>query len=130
MGAHDPVTVFDVVGERYFVDLVDRFYDRVAADPVLAPMHPPDLTESRRNTTGFLIQYWGGPAGYSERRGHPRLRMRHGPFRIGTAERRAWLQHMSASVEESDAPDEVKELLLDYFDKASTAMINAPDRPM
>lgn len=121
-----PVTVFDVVGERYFVDLVDRFYDRVAVDPVLAPLHPADLTESRRNTAGFLIQYWGGPADYSERRGHPRLRMRHAPFPIGSAERDAWLGHMAASVAESDAPDEVKALLCDYFDKASTAMVNQP----
>jgi hemoglobin len=121
-----PVTVYDVVGEGFFVDLVDRFYDRVALDPVLAPMHPPDLTETRRNTAGFLVQYWGGPADYSERRGHPRLRMRHGPFTIGPAERQAWLRHMSASVEESDAPEAVKALLLDYFQKASTAMINHP----
>ena len=120
------VTVFDVVGEQFFIDLVDRFYDRVAADPLLATMHPADLSGSRRNTAGFLIQYWGGPATYSERRGHPRLRMRHGPFAIGQAERDAWLGHMTASVEESDGPEAVKALLLDYFEHASTAMINQP----
>jgi hemoglobin len=121
-----PRSVFDVVGEAYFVDLVDRFYDRVAADPVLARLHPADLTGSRRNTAGFLIQYWGGPTSYSERRGHPRLRMRHLPFAIGRAERDAWLSAMAASVQESDAPDAVKALLLDYFEQASTAMINQP----
>jgi hemoglobin len=126
MSEQRPVTVYDVVGEQYFVDLVDRFYDRVAEDPLLGPMHPPDLTESRRNTAGFLVQYWGGPADYSERRGHPRLRMRHLPFAIGVAEREAWLAHMTASVEESDAPDAVKGLLLDYFEHASRAMINQP----
>jgi hemoglobin len=126
MSQQQPVTVYDLVGERFFVELVDRFYDRVAVDPLLAPMHPADLTESRRNTAGFLVQYWGGPADYSQRRGHPRLRMRHGPFAIGPAAREAWLAHMTASVEESDAPEVVKELLLDYFDKASTAMVNRP----
>lgn len=126
MSEQRPVTVYDVVGEQFFVDLVDRFYDRVAEDPLLGPMHPPDLTESRRNTAGFLIQYWGGPADYSARRGHPRLRMRHLPFVIGPAERDAWLSHMTASVEEADAPAVVKELLLDYFEHASRAMINQP----
>ena len=29
----------------------------------------------------FLEQYWGGPTTYSDQRGHPRLRMRHPPFR-------------------------------------------------
>ena len=43
----------------------------------------------------FLAQYWGGPPTYSEERGHPRLRMRHAPFVIGTLERDAWLRHMS-----------------------------------
>ena len=124
MAADGPVTVYDVVGERYFLDLVDRFYDRVAADPILARLYPDDLTEPRRHTAGFLIQYWGGPGTYSQQRGHPRLRMRHAPFVIGTAERDAWFAHMSASVEESGAPDEVKAMLLEYFDRAATAMVN------
>lgn len=121
---HDPVTVHDVVGDRFFVDLVDRFYDRVAVDPVLAPLYPDDLTEARRNTAGFLIQYWGGSQEYSQRRGHPRLRMRHAPFPIGAAERDAWLRHMTDAVLEADAPEPVKARLVDYFEMASTAMIN------
>ncbi len=31
----------------------------------------------------FLEQYWGGPRTYSDQRGHPRLRMRHAPFKVG-----------------------------------------------
>ena len=49
--------------------------------------------------TLFLMQYWGGPSTYSDQRGHPRLRMRHAPFRVGAAERDAWLRHMRAAVE-------------------------------
>ena len=119
-------TVYDMVGEQYFVDLVGRFYQRVAADPVLAPLYPEDLSEPRRNTAGFLIQYWGGPAGYSERRGHPRLRMRHAPFAIGARERQAWFDSMSASVRESDAPEEVKAVMIEYFEHAAAAMVNRP----
>ena len=88
-------TVYDAVGGRaFFDDLVDGFYAGVSDDPLLRPMYPDDLTDSRRHLAGFLTQYWGGPSTYSDERGHPRLRMRHAPFAIGEAERDAWLRHM------------------------------------
>jgi hemoglobin len=121
------MTVHQAVGgDGFFVELVDEFYRRVADDPVLRPSYPDDLTESRRTLTLFLIQYWGGPTSYSDERGHPRLRMRHHPFVIGRAERDAWLEHMLAAVAASDAPPQVTDLFRQYFEQASTAMINHP----
>ncbi len=73
-------------GEAFFTDLVDRFYDEVTADPLLAHMFPVDMTEAKAHLALFLMQFWGGPTTYSEQRGHPRLRMRHARFVIGTAE--------------------------------------------
>ena len=93
-------SVYDVVGGRPFFDeLVDGFYAGVEEDPLLRPMYPEDLAESRRHLAGFLTQYWGGPATYSQERGHPRLRMRHAPFAITEAERDAWLRHMLGSLD-------------------------------
>ena len=93
-------SVYDAVGGApFFVDLVDGFYAGVSADPLLRPMYPEDLTDSRRHLAGFLTQYWGGPSTYSDERGHPRLRMRHAPFAIGEPERDAWLRHMLPSLE-------------------------------
>lgn len=93
-------TVYEAVGGwPFFVDLVDGFYAGVSADPLLRPMYPDDLTDSRRHLAAFLAQYWGGPTTYSDERGHPRLRMRHAPFVIGEAERDAWLRHMLASLD-------------------------------
>lgn len=92
--------VYDAVGGLpFFVDLVDGFYAGVDVDPLLRPLYPKDLTESRRHLAGFLTQYWGGPGTYSAERGHPRLRMRHAPFVIGEAERDAWLGHMLGSLD-------------------------------
>jgi hemoglobin len=51
--------------------------------------------------------------------------MRHAPFRIGAAERDAWLAAMLAALEESDGPEVATEMMRDYFVNASTAMINA-----
>lgn len=118
-------TVFEIVGgARFFVDLVDRFYDGVVDDPVLRPLYPADLTDSRRFLAGFLIQYWGGPTTYSQERGHPRLRMRHMPFSIGEEERDAWVRLMIDSLE-SDRPDEpVYEELADYFVRTADFLRN------
>ena len=119
-------TVYELVGGgEWFEALVDRFYAAVAEDPVLVPLYPDDLTESRRTLTGFLIQYWGGPTDYSEERGHPRLRMRHVPFVIGVAERDAWAHHMAEAVRAGGAPAPVEQAMLDYFEQAATAMINS-----
>ena len=114
-------------GEMTFRLLVQRFYARVAGDPALRAVYPEeDLSGATERLTLFLIQYWGGPTTYSERRGHPRLRLRHQPFAIGKAERDAWLGHMTAAVESLDLAPQVRKALLDYFETASTAMINRP----
>lgn len=114
-------------GEATFRRLVDTFYAGVATDPVLRPIYPEqDLAGARERLSLFLIQYWGGPPTYSERRGHPRLRMRHVPFAIGRAERDAWMRHMAAAVESLELAPALRDRLLDYFETAATAMINRP----
>jgi hemoglobin len=112
-------------GEETFRLLVQRFYSRVAEDPILRAIYPEeDLSGATERLTLFLIQFWGGPNTYSESRGHPRLRLRHQPFAIGQRERDAWLGHMTAAVESLELAPVVRKALLDYFETASTAMIN------
>jgi hemoglobin len=114
-------------GEKTFRLLVERFYASVAKDDVLRAVYPEeDLSGATERLTLFLIQYWGGPNTYSDLRGHPRLRLRHQPFAIGQAERDAWLGHMTAAVESLHLAPAVRKELLDYFNTASTAMINQP----
>ena len=123
-------TVYAVVGGLpFFIDLVDGFYAGVSADPLLRPLYPEDLTESRRHLAGFLSQYWGGPSTYSDERGHPRLRMRHAPFAIGEAERDAWLRHMLASLDEvtasRGAPVDAVARIRAYLIDAADFLVNA-----
>ena len=123
--------LFDRVdGEQFFVDLVDRFYQGVAGDPLLRPLYPDDLSESRRHLALFLMQYWGGPSTYNDERGHPRLRMRHMPFVIGPAERDAWLRHMNGAVDQmmetKDLATSDAEELRAYFAMAAHSLVNAP----
>ena len=126
----DPTPSFfaTVGGEETFRRLVHRFYVGVAADPLLRPLYPDeDLGAAEDRLRMFLVQYWGGPRTYSEQRGHPRLRMRHVPFRIGTAERDAWLRHMREAVDELELPPEAERMLWDYLQMAAHSLINSPD---
>jgi hemoglobin len=110
-----------------FAALVDAFYEGVEHDPILRPMYPTDaegMTESRENLALFLIQYFGGPALYAEKRGHPRLRMRHFPFAIGPEARDAWIKHMDAAIDAVPALAPVAPLLREYFLRAAHFLQN------
>jgi hemoglobin len=117
---------YDLVGgEPTFRKLVTEFYAGVAADPLLRPIYPDeDLGPATERLTLFLIQYWGGPSTYSQQRGHPRLRMRHAPFRVGPAERDAWLGHMRHALDTLELPAEQDARLWDYFTHAAQFMVN------
>ena len=107
-----------------FAELTRRFYEGIENDPVIRPMYPADLTEGRENLALFLMQYFGGPAAYAEKRGHPRLRMRHLPFSIGVAERDAWLRHMNAAIDVTPVFAPVADLMKAYFANAADFMRN------
>jgi hemoglobin len=123
-------TLYDAVGGMtFFESLVGRFYDGVEGDPELRRLYPEpdDLRPARKRLTLFLAQYWGGPATYSEERGHPRLRMRHFPFAIGPAERDRWLTHMAEAVDQTAPTPEIAERLMAYFVPVAEAMRNRDD---
>jgi hemoglobin len=118
-----------VGGEETFRRLVSRFYQEVARDPALRPVYPSkDLGPAEEHLRQFLIQYWGGPGTYSERRGHPRLRMRHAHFAIGEAERDAWLRHMRTALDELELDPGLDAQLWDYLVMAAQSLVNQPTR--
>ncbi|MDX1994854.1 MAG: globin [bacterium] len=120
------VSVYDFIGgAETFRKLVDAFYSRVEADPTLRPMFPEDLEPGKQWQYLFLMQYFGGPTAYMEERGHPRLRMRHAPFPIDQAARNAWLGHMLAAIDEVGIAEPARTMMRDYFERASTHMMNA-----
>jgi len=114
-----------VGGEDTFRRLVHRFYQEVAGDPELRAVYPSrDLGPAEEHLALFLIQYWGGPATYNERRGHPRLRMRHAHFAIGDAERDAWLRHMRVALGELALTEDQDAQLWDYLVMAAHSLVN------
>jgi hemoglobin len=129
----EAVSVYEAAGgEETFRKLVDRFYAGVAGDALLRPLYPEDPTmfaAAAEHLRLFLIQYWGGPGWYSERRGHPQLRMRHLPFSIGRRERDAWMSHMHAAIASVELAPAVRDAFIEYFEMASTAMMNRGEPP-
>lgn len=129
-GEERQITFYEAVGgEETFRRLIHRFYAAVATDPVLRPLYPEeDLSGAEERLRLFLIQYWGGPRTYGERRGHPRLRMRHAPFRIGERERDAWLSRMREALDTLELPAQADQTLWRYLVGAAHSMVNVePD---
>jgi hemoglobin len=127
MGAvSDPHSFYDEIGGHdTFVLLVARFYQAVRDDPTLRDLYPEeDLGPAEIRLRMFLEQYWGGPRTYSDQRGHPRLRMRHAPFRIGLAERDAWLAAMTFALDGIELDDAQRRRLWDYLTMAADSMVN------
>jgi hemoglobin len=123
------LTVYEAVGGMAFFDaLTTRFYEAVAADPVLLAVYPTpeDLEPARRHLAKFLAQYWGGPDDYQVERGHPQLRMRHHRFDIGQEARERWLVHMQDALNALGPPEGVRRQMIEYFRMAAGALQNRP----
>ncbi|RUQ97532.1 globin [Labedella endophytica] len=118
----------DVGGRPTFEKLVTEFYRGVAGDPVLKPMYPEeDLGPAAERLLLFLEQYWGGPSTYGETRGHPRLRMRHMPFKVNPDARDRWLLHMRTALDTLDLSPLHEAELWAYLERAAHAMVNTFD---
>ena len=116
---------YELIGEEGFQRLVAAFYRRVATDDVLGPMYPKeDLPGAEARLRDFLVGRFGGPARYVETRGHPRLRMRHGRFKIDAAARDRWVTLMEAALAETNLPPDADRMLRQFFHDSATFLIN------
>ncbi|MFM1785869.1 MAG: hypothetical protein RLZZ108_893 [Actinomycetota bacterium] len=118
--------LFEAIGgSPTFAKLAKRFYEGVAGDEILKPMYPEeDLGPAEERLRMFLEQYWGGPSTYQELRGHPRLRMRHAPYKINPEARDRWLSHMRTAVDSLELAPLHEAELWDYLQRAAYAMLN------
>jgi hemoglobin len=122
------VTLFERLGrEDGVAALVEDFYARVEADPDLRPVYPDDLAPAREKLTLFFHQWLGGPPSYSDKYGHPRLRLRHFPFVIDNRAAGRWLKHMREAMAAAGlAGDELK-AVFEALAPLAKHMVNADD---
>ena len=111
-------------GEAGIHAWVERFYARIAADRLLAPLFPADLTASREKQYAFFVQFFGGPPLYEQRHGKAFLRFKHRHARIGREERDVWMCHLLRSLRESGAPLAVLSAVITRVAPLADAMIN------
>ena len=118
--------VYQRIGEEGFRRLVSAFYAQVPGDELLGPMYPEDdMAGAEERLRDFLIGRFGGPPTYMEKRGHPRLRMRHAPFRLDEAARNRWVQLMDRALDEAALPAEAEQVLRPFFHGTATFLRNA-----
>jgi len=119
------IDVYNLIGEPGITRLVAAFYRQVPQDAILGPMYPPqELAAAEIRLRDFLIYRLGGSPRYIEQRGHPRLRMRHAPFKINQAARDRWMELMGAALSETQLPAEAEQFLRTFLDGMSTFLIN------
>ncbi len=117
--------IFQMIGEDGFHRLVASFYRQVATDDILGPMYPKhDLPGAEQRLRDFLRFRFGGPTDYLEKRGHPRLRMRHMPFQVDERARNRWVEMMDKAIEEAAIPECAAATLKDFFHSTATFLRN------
>lgn len=113
-------------GEQEVTDLVAAFYRRIRADDLLAPLYPDaDWEGAEKRLRGFLIYRFGGSDQYIQERGHPRLGMRHAPFKIGIEERDRWLQLMANAMVEINVSPSDSLNLTTFFQQVANFLRNS-----
>ncbi|MES2634177.1 MAG: group II truncated hemoglobin [Pseudomonadota bacterium] len=116
-------------GEEKVHALVERFYDLMDLEPAYADLraaHGSHLTKARQHLFWFLCGWLGGPQHYTDRFGHPKLRMRHMPFVIGIKERDQWLACMDQAMGETGVDPKLRERLKESFFQTADWMRNSP----
>ncbi|MDF1814987.1 MAG: globin [Verrucomicrobiales bacterium] len=120
--------IIEQIGEAGIASLAAAFYRRMREDDLVGKMYPPDDWEgAEERFRDFLIFRFGGSQKYIEERGHPRLRMRHLPFKIDSAARDRWMEIMTAALDEENVPSPARESLEEFFAQTADFMRNTPD---
>jgi hemoglobin len=116
-------------GEEKIKALVERFYDLMDLEPgyaALRAVHGTELERARQHLFWYLCGWLGGPQHYTERFGHPRLKMRHMPFKIGIRERDEWLACMDQAMGETGVDEALRVRLREAFHQTADWMRNTP----
>lgn len=125
--AHSGYSMYEKIGGLEVIDkLVNDFYEIMSTDPVaedcFATHSGRDIRDSAEKLKFFLSGWTGGPQLYLEKHGHPRLRMRHFPFKIGPKEADQWLYCMRKALAKSQIDPGMQEELLTAFEQVTTML--------
>ncbi len=107
-------------GTTEFQNLSTAFYSRVQQDPRLRHLFPgKSMRCAIEQFTAFLVQYFDGPAEETQKRWWLSLRESHARFKIGPAERAAWLEDMAAALDDIALAEPLRSELWHLFEQSS-----------
>lgn len=122
------VSLYEAIGGAPAVrELVERFYPKVLADPLLSPIFPEDIRPVMEKQYLFLTQFFGGPPLYSEQYGHPMMRARHLPFPVTPKRAEAWLGCMARALAETEIPEPLQKAVLERLSGPASHFVNSED---
>ncbi|MCG7410420.1 globin [Paenibacillus sp. ACRRX] len=120
-------TIYEAIGgEQTVRRMVEAFYPRVQAEPLLAPLFPEDITPVMEKQFMFLTQFFGGPALFSDAYGHPMMRARHMPFPITPERAEAWLNCMRQAMQDIEMEPEIREVVIQRLSGPAHHFVNQP----
>lgn len=120
--------IFAKVGAEGITKMVAAFYKKVPTDDILGPMYPKDDMEGgEERLRDFLLFRIGADQTYLEKRGHPRLRMRHAPFHIDSRARDRWMKLMDEAMVEAEIPEDAAKEMSTFFFGVADFLRNQPD---
>jgi hemoglobin len=120
--------IYATLGEAGLTRLTSAFYRRMRKDDLVGAMYPDDDWEgAEERLRDFLLFRFGADERYLVKRGHPRLRARHLPFRVGKAERDRWVALMQEAADEVVADDQIRETLMTFFAQVADFLRNQPE---
>ncbi|EFM11767.1 globin [Paenibacillus curdlanolyticus YK9] len=121
------MTIYEAVGEEQGVRrIVEAFYPRVQANPLIGPLFPANIVPVMERQILFLTQFFGGPQLYSDQYGHPMMRARHLPFPITPERAQAWLGCMNEALEEIGMPVELRSIVIERLSGPAHHFVNTP----
>jgi hemoglobin len=119
-------------GEPAVRRLVKRFYELMDTLPEaygIRKLHAADLSSAEEKLFMFLCGWLGGPQLYVEKFGHPKLRARHLPFPIASAEAEQWMLCMRQAMDEVITDDGLRASLDKSLNDLAYHMRNRNDPP-
>ena len=117
--------IWEELGAKGFEGIAAAFYQGVRRDSLIGPMYPQDDWEGAEHRFATFLKFrFGQDQTYMEERGHPRLRGRHMPFRIGEAERDQWLVLMETALLTQKVNAEISADLMKFFSGVADFMRN------
>jgi hemoglobin len=142
MSSTDVPTLYEWAGGLpAFERLTAVFYDKVRADPLLAPVFAEMDAHHPQYVARFLAEVFGGPTLYSqERGGHPHMLRQHFERHLTEPQRRQWVSLLIDSADEAQLPvdPEFRSAFMAYIEWGTRlAVLNSqleqqptPDSPM